>query len=297
MKIEARLPDGYTISYAQNREDVIIRSFFPDVQKGFYVDVGANHPEEDSVTKIFYDKGWNGINIEPNTSLFRLLQKHRKRDTNLNVGISDKPSSLNFREYNNHGLSTFSRDVQEEHAEEGDARLSYHDYVVKVVPMGDVVGRHLPDDTVVNFMKIDVEGYEYEVMAGNDWKLFRPELICVEANHVKHDWRPILKKARYTLVFHDGINEYYLREESMSRLDYFDYARDVVLSGIVVGPGVAKRIIDGEEDRFTVQEQDKRIAKLIEENADLERNIAECQSNLTDRRFLLRMFLKKRPRD
>lgn len=93
------LSQKYQISYAQNREDIILSGFFDINKKGFYVDIGAFHPEEDSVTKIFYDKGWQGINIEPNPRLYRLFEKSRKEDINLNIGISDKEGELLFREY------------------------------------------------------------------------------------------------------------------------------------------------------------------------------------------------------
>ncbi len=63
----------YKISYAQNFEDLILMGILREIPNGFYVDVGANHPEQDSVTKIFYDKGWSGINIEPNTVLYNEL--------------------------------------------------------------------------------------------------------------------------------------------------------------------------------------------------------------------------------
>src|SRR6185312_9435381 len=79
---------------------------------------------------------------------------------------------------------------------------------VAVMPLAQV----LADNQVasIQFMKIDVEGLEYEVLDSNDWSTYRPEVICIEANHVKKDWRPILRKAQYTLVFHDGLNDYYL---------------------------------------------------------------------------------------
>ncbi len=70
----------FTISYAQNREDIIIDAFFKGKSSGFYVDVGANHPVVDSVTKLFYQKGWNGINIEPNPRMASLLIADRPRD-------------------------------------------------------------------------------------------------------------------------------------------------------------------------------------------------------------------------
>ena len=63
------------ISYAQNREDVILNGFFEGRDKGFYVDVGAGNPVDDSVTKLFYDKGWHGINIEPIPHIYKELEK------------------------------------------------------------------------------------------------------------------------------------------------------------------------------------------------------------------------------
>ena len=292
MKLSSKLPSGYIISCAQNKEDIIIDAFFPDIKKGLYVDIGANHPDDDSVTRLFYDKGWSGVNVEPNPTLFRLLQKQRKRDINLNAGISSKKTDLVFREYRNHGLSTFSPQTKSEHdSTPYNGTASYHDYKVGVISLNDLAKQYVQEKTI-QFMKIDVEGYEYEVVSGNNWDLFRPELVCIEANHIKNDWRPTFEKARYSLVFNDGINEYYLRQESIERLKYFDYARDVVLSGIIINPGTAKRIIDGEEDRFTVLEQDKRIKKLLQENEVLKQRIVEFESNLTNKHYLLNALVR-----
>lgn len=84
--------DGITkidaITYFQNHEDLLIAGFFPDVKNGFYVDVGANHPDLLSITKIFYDNGWSGINLELNRHLYNLINKHRSRDAKLNIGAS-----------------------------------------------------------------------------------------------------------------------------------------------------------------------------------------------------------------
>ena len=77
------------ISYAQNSEDVVLMRAFADETNGFYIDVGAWDPVADSVTKVFYDGGWRGINIEPQPARCKLFEKERQRDTNLNVAISD----------------------------------------------------------------------------------------------------------------------------------------------------------------------------------------------------------------
>src|SRR4051812_9289860 len=97
------------ISYAQNREDIILNAFFKDIKDGFYIDVGANDPVHESVTKLFYLKGWRGINIEPSENLHRRLLADRPRDINLKLGVSDHDGELKFREYLlGDGLSTFS---------------------------------------------------------------------------------------------------------------------------------------------------------------------------------------------
>src|SRR5215469_2705159 len=148
----------YRVSHAQNREDVILKGFFPDVKNGFYVDVGASHPDEYSVTKLFYEEGWNGINIEPIPRLFKLLNSRRSRDINLNMGVSDAKSALNFREYvSGDGLSTFSKEVQENYKSTPNTvghTEKFKDYKVNVFPLKDVFADQKVKD--INFMKVDV---------------------------------------------------------------------------------------------------------------------------------------------
>src|SRR5579863_744930 len=74
------------VSYAQNGEDVLLGRAFGWQTDGFYIDVGANHPVNDSVTKAFYDRGWRGINIEPGR-VFEKLAAMRPRDVNLPIAL------------------------------------------------------------------------------------------------------------------------------------------------------------------------------------------------------------------
>ena len=86
------------ISYAQNYEDVLLNRLFPDRPGGFYIDVGAYHPVFHSVTKLFYERGWQGVNIEPIPSMFKLLADDRPRDVNLHMGLSNVEGNLTFYE-------------------------------------------------------------------------------------------------------------------------------------------------------------------------------------------------------
>ena len=278
--------------YAQNKEDLFIKAFFPDVTDGFYIDVGANDPVIDSVTKLLYDEGWSGINIEPIQNLADSLKRERPRDTTLQIGISNKASKLTFTEYpDGNGLSTFN-DSMREYYKQGDhpfPTANVKEYSVPVKTLNDVIKEVKPAH--IHALKIDVEGYEYEVIEGNDWRVNRPELICIEANHINHDWQPILEKNKYYLVFFDGVNNYYLAEESLSRKDNFDYP-DTVFAGNPVYYPAYLEISKPLESRLNAlsqkaQDQEDSIALLHRQQRDVrflaKRLSAEIQLRLNKR--------------
>lgn len=203
-------------TYAQYNEDIILAALLYGVDEGFYIDVGANYPIIDSVTMYFYEKGWHGINIEPLKGLFSELAKVRTNDINLNIGLGNKKGKANFREYKDlPGHSTFASDRKIAHEQDHE----FTDYEVEVDTLKDVLAKYRPEH--VNFIKIDVEGFEYEVVEGNDWSQFRPDVICIESNHISRDWRPILLKNSYQLFIADGLNEYYVATEQWGRTKGF----------------------------------------------------------------------------
>ena len=211
------------ISYAQNFEDVILSRVFADKKEGCYVDVGAQHPLYDSVTKAFYDRGWQGINIEPVKEYYELLAKERERDLNLNLAVGETESELDFFELEGTGLSTFDRATAERlAAEEG---YNINSYQVPVVKLADILEQHL--NCQIDFLKIDVEGWEEQVILGNDWSKFRPTVIVVEATIPNSPTRTetniteILKEQNYQQVYFDGLNDYYLANESSELIKHF----------------------------------------------------------------------------
>ena len=226
------------ITYAQNREDIILASFFPDIKEGFYVDVGANHPIGDSVTKMFYENGWRGINIEPIKTLHKKLTKDRPEDVNLALGVSSKRGKAKFTEFEVDGLSTFSDEMKKVSGKETD-----------------------------------------DALLGNDWKKYRPEVICIEANHVDHDWRPILTDNGYTLAFFDGLNEYYVEEKSIEREAYFreNYPKMLVKAPIIEMPW--QKVID------RMSAQLNRVQESLDERAStatrLEEELNSAQAELS----------------
>lgn len=202
------------LSYAQNGEDVLLdRTFADRATPGFYVDIGANDPVFHSVTKHFYDRGWSGVNVEPQPALHGRLTQGRPRDRNLNVGISDRDGSLTFFEAPTlDGWSTFSADQARRVRELG------HEVIERPVPVTTLAS--LLDsvaDRTIDFLKIDVEDHERQVIAGGDWERHRPRVMLVETNGWE-DWEPTLLAACYHFATFDGLNRYYVRDEDRDLL-------------------------------------------------------------------------------
>jgi len=285
---KAELIEGFTVSYAQNGEDIILAGFFPkDKNDGFYVDVGANDPDDCSVTKHFYDRGWHGINIEPIKKHYDDLVTKRTRDTNLKIGVGDKEDTLTLREYAGTGLSTFSETMKESYSRANGGMNpgivdNYKDVKVRVVPIRDIFREQ--NITAIDFMKVDVEGFEYEVLKGNDWDLYRPRVICIEANHVITDWHKLLISNGYEKIFFDGLNEYLIDSRAKPSLK-FDYVEAVINANPVSERFVAAvryAYIAREEYDKQVKMRDERIDQLSAEVGHLERYNQELLHQLDD---------------
>jgi len=202
------------ISYAQNAEDMVLRRVFGERTDGFYIDIGANHPVIDSVTKHFYDKGWHGINVEPVASLHELLQQHRPRDVNVRVGVGAEPGRLALGVVtSNEALSSFHHELSSNNSAAG---LDVDEQLVDVITLAALCERHAPT-TGIDFLKVDVEGFEEQVFAGNDWDRFRPKVILAEDNF-SDNWHALLLSKGYTQTLHDGLNRFYVRNDLLAEL-------------------------------------------------------------------------------
>ncbi len=202
-------------SYAQNHEDVLLSRLFPPGLSGFYIDVGAMDPVVNSVTKLFSDRGWRGINVEPAAFPFERLQAGRPRDVNLNVGLSDKQGTLTFFESDpSSGWSTFSAEQAAQHR---DAGLTLVERFVPVTTLAEICRQYVTEQ--IDFISIDVEGHERQVLEGGDWRRWRPRVVVVEATEpnttisTHHQWEHVLLDADYDFAAFDGLNRYYVRAE------------------------------------------------------------------------------------
>jgi FkbM family methyltransferase len=200
--------------YSQFYEDYILGYVFEDQRRGFYVDVGANDPDESSVTKYFYLAGWRGINIEPIPELVEKLSKSRPEDTNTGVAISDRPGELTFyKGVRASGLSTLSPTIAASHRAKG---FEFTKIKIPVTTLNAVLDEHAKGKPEITFLNVDVEGFEKQVFSSIDFTRYRPRVIMAESTApltevaTHQAWEPILIHNGYIFAMDDGLNRYYV---------------------------------------------------------------------------------------
>lgn len=211
-------------TYSQNFEDIILFRALRFLDRGFYVDVGANHPDRDSVTKLFYDMGWSGINVEPSKEFYNKLEKKRPNDININAAVSSECGELDFHDIAHSGLSSLDNITVHRASR---LSLAHRSYSIPVITLNYLFEQHC-FGKVIAFLKIDVEGWERQVIEGLDLKKWRPIIILVEAIHPDTqeptwcEWESMILESGYSSVWFDGINKFYLRNEDIHLQMYFN---------------------------------------------------------------------------
>ncbi|WP_323140219.1 FkbM family methyltransferase [Massilia phyllosphaerae] len=213
------------LSYAQNNEDVLLWRAIGDVDpaSGFYIDVGASDPVEHSVTKAFYDAGWRGINIEPLPAHAAAFAEQRPRDLNLAIAAGSAEGSLTLYDVPAvRGWASPDPAVAAMHRAAGHAVA---ELTVPVRPLAAVCAEHVRGP--IHFLKIDVEGFEGEVLRGMDFGRWRPWVLVIEATlpnsraTCHQGWEHLVTGHGYRFAWFDGLNRYYVAPEHAALLRHF----------------------------------------------------------------------------
>jgi FkbM family methyltransferase len=210
------------VSYAQNGEDVVLWRALGSISAGRYVEVGANHPSHDSVTRAFYDAGWSGITIEPVPYFADLQRAERPRDHLVQAAITNSGSGeITLHVVPGTGLSTIVDTVSDRHAAAG---IEHTDLVVPTMRLDDVLADSEMTGQEIHFMLIDVEGAERDVLQSVDLGRWRPWVLVVESTApastvtTHNDWEPELLARGYEYCLFDGISRFYVAAEKADLL-------------------------------------------------------------------------------
>ncbi len=166
--------------YSQEGEDISLARIFTGQNSGFFVDVGAHHPFRFSNTYWAYQRGWSGINIDATPGSARLFNRWRPRDQNLESCIGAEEQVIEYTVYSEPALNTYdSRRVDSlastKYKPKGTVRLQTR-------RLDSLLGEAFigKPDPVIDFLSIDVEGTEMDVLKSNDWSRFKPRVIVIE---------------------------------------------------------------------------------------------------------------------
>jgi FkbM family methyltransferase len=272
------------ISYSQNAEDIRLWRVFGNVDSGFYVDIGAADPSVGSVSRIFYDRGWSGINVEP-SPVFDALSAVRERDTNLQIAVGESEGLARiFLTYPDLGLSTVDPSFPA-HVSETIERVE--EITVPKRRLESIL-REYADAQTIHFLKVDVEGAEREVLASSDWDAFRPIVVLVEAVEAwsttpTHEaWERILLDAEYEFAAFDGINRFYVDRDHHELITALAYPISA-LDRFVTASSHDQLVAANErahEAESRLHEAESRVRQSEEKSERLGRSLVQAHAEL-----------------
>jgi FkbM family methyltransferase len=151
----------------------------PPEYKGFYVDIGAFHPLRFSNTQLFYEKGWQGLNIDATPGSMEEFKKVRKRDINIEASVSESGEDLEFFSFKEPALNSFDRELSEERIDKGWELIEIK--TVKTYKINDLLSKHITENRKIDFINIDIEGLDLSILKDLDWGSYSPDFLLFEA--------------------------------------------------------------------------------------------------------------------
>lgn len=244
------------ISYAQNFEDVILWRALKHIERGFYIDIGAQDPVIDSVSLAFYERGWRGLHVEPTPQYAEKLRAARPDEKVVEAAIGESDEPLQLFEIADTGLSTGNREIAQSHIAKGFSANSIEVACMPLAHLLDTCGDHS-----IHWLKMDVEGMEHQVIASWAPSPVRPWIVVVESTRPTSpepafvSWEPQLLALGYEFVYFDGLNRFYVNTDHQELKESFGPGPNVfdefALSGLASAPFCRK--VNAE--RITLQQQ------------------------------------------
>ncbi|WP_404357404.1 FkbM family methyltransferase [Methylotuvimicrobium sp. KM1] len=167
-------------TWSQEGEDQILQRIFEQQKSGFYVDIGAHHPNRFSNTYLFYRRGWFGINVDAMPGSMDAFHRERPRDINVETGIAEAMGTLDYYIFNEPALNGFSKQLSEQRNFQSNPYRIIKTKQVTVKTLTCLLDEYLSDGQIIDFLTIDVEGLDLGVLKSNNWGKYRPKIVLVE---------------------------------------------------------------------------------------------------------------------
>ncbi len=213
-KINNFLRDIYNEdSYSQEGEDRILNRIFENQKNGFYIDIGAHHPKRFSNTFIFYKKGWTGINIDAMPGSMKIFNKIRTKDINIEIAISNSNSEINYYSFKEPALNTIDEKLATELKEKNEL---IEVLKIKTKTLSKILDEKLQINQEIDFLTIDVEGVDFDVLKSNNWNKHKPTYILIEIRKnnmeelIRHEITQYLKAKNY-IIFAKTLNTIFFK--------------------------------------------------------------------------------------
>jgi FkbM family methyltransferase len=205
------------VSYSQFGEDALVTTILRQ-STGFYADIGAHDPWRYSNTALLFERGWHGINVDADPRAIERFQVARPNDINLNVGVAQNAGEMDFALFEDGAVNTFSANLATRQSRTfGPQRMIRID----VRPLSEIFNQHIPAETAIDYLNIDCEGLDEQVVLSNDWSHYRPKVITIELhglnleNLVQHPVYKFLKGERYVMRGHYYVTSLFQSVESL----------------------------------------------------------------------------------
>lgn len=261
------------VSYSQNLEDILLWRALRDVPSGTYLDVGAQHPERDSVSKLFYDRGWRGIHVEANPTYADLLRVGRPDEVVVEALVASVEASCKAEFYviAETGLSTGVPAIAGRHATEG---RHVEGLEVSTTTLSAVLDKF--GGAPVHWMKVDVEGMECQVLESWGSNALRPWIVVVEStlpnSQIENweEWIHLLTDRSYAEAYFDGLNRYFVHSSCADRVQAFVSPPCVFDGYAVTSSHFTAGLINHEAAQAILREKESQEARLTTLRSELE---------------------------
>ncbi len=268
------------LSYAQNFEDIILWRALKHVENGFYIDIGAQDPRQDSVSRGFYEKGWRGVHFEPTPEYARKLRADRPDELVYEVALSDQDGEITFYMSSDSGVST---GLEKNSA--ANRRLGLAVKPINVLTKRLATLTSSFEGKTVHWMKIDVEGMEEQVLRGWNPHTLRPWIILIEATlpnsreRNSASWEHFLREADYNFVYFDGLNRFYVASDHIELKASFE--SPICIFDAIEGSRLSHENVFVSEITAELIEERRRSQSHLKKIADIRARFAWMEKSLS----------------